>query len=501
MTPLRLIVIGAWALLIGAWVIGNPPLAAPDERDHYVRALGVMAGEIIGDPAPEAAAGANRRQLAWTRQATRTVRIDPLRAPPVDCYILNPRTSAACQYGPFAPGLPELATPVGTYQPLPYLLAAPASRVADTRLGAVRATRVPGALLALALLAVAAFAMRSAASLLGLLAAVTPMVIFCAASISGSGLEIAAGVAFSATLIRLAQERAPPKWLWAALAFGGTVLALSRSPGPAWILVLILLPVALIGVRGSWARIREGGLAAGAGLGVIVAAVIGNRVWESLYGPAISPVTEAPRYGMRLAVEQWWKAMPDLVGKFGYLEFALPVWIPLAWLLVVVVLIVLAWRASDRRSRLVLASSTAVALGLPLLVYMAITRQTGFGLQGRHVLPVLVALPILAGALLPARGRSVARAALIAGPVLGVLQLAAFWLNARRSSVGIDGPLWFLPAGEWAPPGGWAVALVPAVAGCLAIAVAGIMVARDAGPARGDAGDEAPRAATAATSL
>ena len=44
------LLLAAWALLLAAWVVGNPPFAAPDETDHIstvlewgVRALGKAA--------------------------------------------------------------------------------------------------------------------------------------------------------------------------------------------------------------------------------------------------------------------------------------------------------------------------------------------------------------------------------------------------------------------------------------------------------------------------
>src|SRR3954467_4712694 len=36
------------ALLVLAWAFGNPPGAAPGERDHYVRALGAGGLELAG---------------------------------------------------------------------------------------------------------------------------------------------------------------------------------------------------------------------------------------------------------------------------------------------------------------------------------------------------------------------------------------------------------------------------------------------------------------------
>ena len=489
MTGIRLIVVAAWTLLVAAWVVGNPALGAPDERDHYVRALAVASGQVVGEPAPEAAGGKTARQLDWTRQATRRVQARrDLLPPPDSCYVLDPGQAASCIANTPGPAAGGPTTPVGTYQPLPYLLAGPATTLAGSPLAAVRAARVPGAIVAVLLFACALLSVRSVSSLLGLIVAVTPMALFCAASISGSGLEIASGVAFSAVAIRLARDRGSPAWLWLLLAVSGAVLALSRSPGPAWVVVILLLALALAGPRGCWERIRTGRVTAGLSLGVLLAASVANRAWELRYGPSLEPVTDSLGYGARLAVEQWWNAAPELVGRFGYLEFSLPAWIPLAWLLALAGLFVLAWRASGSRERLVLAGTTAVAIVLPLLVFLVVTRQTGFGLQGRHVLPVLVALPILVGELLPRSGRAVSVGAAATGLVAGACQFAAFWENGRRAAVGVDGPLWFPASAQWAPPGGWTLSIALAALGSAALVAAGALIARRAEPPERRAG-------------
>ncbi|CAA9513230.1 MAG: hypothetical protein AVDCRST_MAG30-2608, partial [uncultured Solirubrobacteraceae bacterium] len=56
--------------------------------------------------------------------------------------------------------------------------------------------------------------------------------------------------------------------------------------------------------------------------------------------------------------------------------------------------------------------------------------------------------------------------ALAAGGVAaGACHLGAWWFNARRAATGTDGPAWFLGAAEWAPPGGWVVWALVALAG------------------------------------
>src|SRR4051812_15386022 len=116
-------IIAAWALLLTAWVFGNPPFAGPDEPDHYVRAVG--AGEldltgVRGDFHPPA----NTPQLKrWVDQSARAFKVPPGLAPlPVLCYIYTPLDSARCL--DLAPVLrPRLTvTPEGGYEPLPYIL-------------------------------------------------------------------------------------------------------------------------------------------------------------------------------------------------------------------------------------------------------------------------------------------------------------------------------------------------------------------------------------------
>ena len=115
---------------------------------------------------------------------------------------------------------------------------------------ALRWGRLAGLLPSLALLAVAVVALwdarAGAVSLLGLVAAVTPMALFCAASLSGSGLEIAAGVAFVAALLRLRRDarRAGAPRRRPGSGRGRrerALLALSRSASPVWVALAILL--------------------------------------------------------------------------------------------------------------------------------------------------------------------------------------------------------------------------------------------------------------------
>jgi hypothetical protein len=433
-----------WALLLAAWIGGNPPFAGADEQWHYARAIGVGEGELVGAPA-RAALGGNPLQVAWTNQATRAVTMPGGLAPAsVGCYIFQPRAPATCLDGIRPPPRESrFVTPVGTYELLPYLLPAVAMEPASSPRAALVLGRIASALAAGALLLMALVLLRD--SPLGLVVAVTPMVLFSVSLLNGSGLEIAAAIAFSAALSRRS---------WGAVALSGAVLALSRSAGPLWVVLIGLL-------FAGWKAPRRT-------LAIVGVAIVANRVWEAIYGPDLMLGVANARHAIGPAFAEWWRASIDLVGKFGYLEVHVPLWTALLWLGLLVALVALAIRAD----RLRVGAAVLTALVFPPLFWLVQYRHTGFDLQGRHMLPLLVALPILCGELAP---RNAARRLLPeALAITALVQFIAWYVNARRSAVGTGGPLFFLGDAKWSPAGGWLPWVVLAALGSVALGGAAV---------------------------
>jgi Predicted membrane protein (DUF2142) len=484
---LPVVLVCGWALIALAWVFANPPFAAPDEGSHYLRAVGIGDGALIGQETPARPPGQNERQVDWQAMSVRVVAVPARLAPPdAGCYILDATRSAACIEAAPAPATDALAaTPVGTYQPLPYLLPAVGVRLGSGADQALRWGRLAGLLPALALLATAVAVLwdprAGALSLLGLVAAVAPMVLFCAASLTGSGLEIAAGVAFIAALLRLARDARHPSrvgsspWVWAAAGETGAILALSRSASPVWVASALVLWLGLLGPRAGWRLVRDRRAA-----WVAAAAVFGgialNRVWEQLYGPRSELSIANGRQAVRDGVDQFGRTAHELVFGPGYLEYALPIWGSLMWLALLVALVAAALVAAVALHERVVLLLTAIGVPLvPIALYVLTIRFTGFGIQGRHVLPIVVALPLLAGELVrEGRDRvpaSVLRALVIGIPIAAaVVHLLALWRNAQRSAFGLDQTLLGWAAPEWSPPAGWTLWFMVASAGCALLA-------------------------------
>jgi hypothetical protein len=482
-TPRRLVLAG-WTLLALAWLVANPPFGGPDEASHYLRSLQVGRGHLITQARPGAARGETERQVAWNRQFTYAMHVPPGMAPhDYECWTSDRRADAGCLDG-FRPPKRAFTTtaPVGNYQPLPYLLPGLATRAAHSPAGALRLARALNALLSLALLYIA---LRMAwspdvgpISLLGLLVAVTPMAIFCASMLTGSGPEIAAGIAFAASALRLRRDESCARSfnVWAAVGATGAVLALSRTSGPIYLVLIALAVFALGGAGHAWRFLRGRAAIAVAAVTAIVAAVVLNRVWEHAHGAHAVTGFANLRAVLDDAVGEWWRASSELIGKFGYLEYRLPAIVYVVWFAAGFALIAVALRAARRRERLVLAAAVAAAALLPMLLWVYAIRQTGFGLQGRHVLPLLAVVPLIAGDLVREHAAELSerlRRGLVSAipPAVAAVHLLAFYWAARRAAVGTDGPLVFTHSG-WSPPLGWVVWLVVAGLGAALVAAA-----------------------------
>ena len=478
-----------YALLTAAWVMGNPPFAAPDEWAHYLRTIGVGHGELVGEPAPYEPAGMVEPQLSWVNQASTVVDVPPHLSPNgYGCFAFQPQVSAACQYSITPADYPTAAvTVVGTYQPLIYMPTGLAMRLADSTLSANRIGRAVVAMMAMTALAGASATVFRASDrtgpLIGIFLAVSPMVVFVGAVLNPSGGEVWAALAFSAAVFSIAFDTSPRNWQWALLGSSGLVLALSRSLGPLWIGLLGLVVMVLLGPAGTLRKLRSGRLPAAIAASAVIMGLIVSRAWETLYGPStvfdLQPVepTLAAAFGQAPAV------LRQEVGVFGYLDTYMPSASYLAWFLGIVGILGLGYLVGTRGERLAMAATTALAIAAPALLLGAVVRHTGFGVQGRHALPLAMSVPLLAGYVLgnrrPLLGGLKPRnlVAVVAG-LAATVQIVAWLTNARRYAVGSNGPILFFQNPEWSPVGGWTIWFSLALCGATSIVAAGVLASR-----------------------
>jgi hypothetical protein len=443
------------ALLMVAWIAATLPFTAPDEAWHYLRALSIANGQILGPKVDYTYVRLPPAEQAWTNRDTRAVLVPARLTPPnVVCIDFKRDVSGSC--------LEE--TTSGNYPPLPYLLPAVGLSVSPDTSTAIWVVRAASALPALAflLLAVALLWNGTGWSLLGLLAATSPMVFFASSIMNPSGMQIAASLAFAAALIRIA--RAPvraTRWIWLACAASGVVAILAGPIGLEFTILEVVMFAGLLGRPGlrelrDMPERRALRLSSLALLAAGLVALIYSRIAGFAPTLRISPLG----HGLHEGIVQLPSVLEGAVGIFGSLTIFLPLAAYWLWWLLVLALVAAAIWLGDRRERAVTVAVTLLALMFPILFYAWIGRFTGFPLQGREVLPPLMLIPLVAGEVVSRNSsriddRQTARAVLgVAIALVAVFQAYAWWFDARVVA-GAPGTIRFYAHATWSPPMGW----------------------------------------------
>jgi hypothetical protein len=503
------LLVAVYASLGFAWAMTNAPFGAPDESQHYLRALGIWSDGQLAGPhakytgpvrtedgrwvAPNPAIKDTPGTL-WRRKLTRAVTVPPGKSPAgMECMVARPDVTPACASG-VTPNHAAIVTDtdVGSYPPLPYLLPAAATAIGSGPAGAVRMGRIATLAIWIALLAAAVWMLWDAPagglSLLGLVVAITPSVVFVGSSLSDSSLEIVSSAAFLAALLRVLRDpgsAAPGAWVLAAISGGALVLA--RSLGVLWLLCAVAIAV----VTAGWPSVRlalRSSRRWPALAGIVILLSLGLAgAWQAAYGPHAEITLVPSLTTLHDGVSQLRGSIKGVIGEFGYGEVQLGVILTTLWSLMVAALLVLAIWVAGTRGRVAIGISCALAVAVPIYVYAAVLSHEGVQTQARHLLPLMVLLPLVWGEILRThalRAPTWTRLALpIAGAIAAIAQLVAWWENSHRNAVGQNGHFWFLTNSAWAPPAGWVLWTVIVVAGTLTMLIA---TARSAARRRGD---------------
>jgi hypothetical protein len=173
---------------------------------------------------------------------------------------------------------------------------------------------------------------------------------------------------------------------------------------------------------------------------------------------------------------------PSLVrqgmGVFGWLDADMPFAGYLVWTAMALMLLGAALLVGSRHDRSTLAAMVAAGLVLTVAVAALLMQPIGFLPQARQLLPVVVALPLVAGEVLFRQGPRFSSLrlgnlifffALLGGAVQGL----GWYANAHRQAVGVSGPWLFLGQAQWSPPLGWFFWLLAVALGSLALVAFG----------------------------
>ncbi|MBA3262897.1 MAG: DUF2142 domain-containing protein [Thermoleophilaceae bacterium] len=493
-------------LLIGvAWALADPPGAGPDEPAHYIKALGVGGGDLygrsLGGPTPaEVRALTNTRrspeELAqlkaflgrkpsagalWQRRTSREFAVPAgLSFSAFGCGYQNDDNWSCLDEGESSATATDRPTYVGTYQP--YMYAAPGlvMRAVGESQTAMRLGRLVNAAVSFGLLVVAALVLwdrsRGALSLVGLMVAVTPAVVFFASILNPSGPELTSAICFAACLLRLTRTTECPGWVWLACGGSGAVLGLSRSLGPVFVVLLVAAVVVLAGWRGAAAVLKAAPRRSAATAAMIAIACAAGAFWEREYQPHVPWGPGTILDGLDPSIDNLPHLPKQAVGVFGGTDIYMPLTFYIVWWLMLAALLAAAFYVGRGLERASLPA-LAVAIVLATLGLSAVYRQVGYELTARYILPFAMLLPLWAGELLSRRRDPLhpraARTLIIAVAVgAAAVHAVAWYTHGRRVSVGVDGNWLFAPDAGWVPPLGWWawIAVVLAAAGAYVLA-------------------------------
>lgn len=439
---------------IACWAMAAPYFSGPDEAAHDARVWSISRGRLLGsEPVDEARRGGIRivevpRWLALSQA-------DP------ECFKADADAPASCTSLIEDSSITETPTTAGAQLPFTYLPAALGFVIASHGPGLLL-VRLLGGVLTAALIASAVLTASRCRARRWLLPSIAlacpPMFLYIAAVTNPSGPEIAAAIAVWISLIAIAVDPEVETRVLVRLAAGAVVLVLARQLGPLWLGVIVLVMLPYIGR----ARLRK--LLGDRRVRVTVVVVtIAGMMW-ALWSVLVRPLaTIDTGFGsgdrgtdiVRGQIGRLWTRAQESVGVFGWLETRAPMFTAVVWIVGVLLFVALCW-ISARRWR---AVAPVVVLGVALVLQSVAEYRSvpimGYFWQGRYTLPLLVGVPLLAGAGLgivasvPRPSRSSVRAG---GVLLGLAAFMAFAQFLRRYAVGADGPLGFFLDPVWSPP-------------------------------------------------
>jgi len=437
-----------------SWMTVLPLFAGPDEPANFIKSAAVVRGQLVGEPI-----AASASTSFWSTFVDIDSQFGTAQQVPW-CFVGQPQTPACDKPLSSLAPVENSRTDMGRYPALGFVPAGIGTFVGPSDAG-VRAARATAALVASALLTIAITMLRRRnRSLAPLLAAATPGVLFLSSVSSPSGLEIAAAIATWVALWLAVAESWRTTSTITAFVISASLAVVARPAGVVTLAVMVAAAMladhrALFGaVVAGWRRF----------IWMIAALAVSGAwyvtVYDANFGVQLdieARVTKLSTIAARSLVDLP-RLIGESVGNFGWLDTPSPTFVVWGF---VALTAALAWRAladAGQRERVVIAF---VIVAIPLW-HIALNRNYqdllgAFGVQGRHLTPFIVGVPL--AAVMRREVRSSDRA-LVTAFIL--LHLWCVLVALRRYSLGAGGDdlLGYIRNPAWVPPLGMALTLI-----------------------------------------
>lgn len=441
----------AFFLVIGVWSQLTPLFAAPDEPASYIRGAALVRGELVGTDI-----AASQTTSYWSTYVDIPQQFGVAQLVPW-CFVGKPETPACSLPLETLTPVEQPRTDMGRYPPVGYFASGLGSLVGATDLS-VRLGRLINAVICAFLISLGCVNILSnRRSIIVVLAAVTPGVIFFSSVISSSAIEIAASVCLWCAITTLLSSTKISFLTFNSVAISSSLLILARPIGA--VIVALIFGISLI----AHANIKEFIARIISSWRIIIATIISliaTVAWYLkiyAYHLGEQAVTDPSNPTLRKIIEQSLSdtslKISESIGNFGWLDTPTPTLVVWFFIALFGVIISRNWHQVTKANRYAVV---CLALLIPfLMIFINQNMQDllrTYGVQGRHLTPLIAGLPIVIGTAWVPHKKS-ARL-IVCGWTVAVFVTA---LNVlRRYSVGIkpqnffemfSNPVWQPPLG------------------------------------------------------
>jgi len=464
-------------LAAAAWTFASPLGSGPDEPAHLVRAVSLVRGQLVGKGLPHPTEAQKSTVIVKVPEVFASLETD------VGCFQYKSNVPAGCQH-PLNGSTRTVAveTYVGRYPPFYYAIVG-LPTLALVSVKGIYAARLMSCAVCAAMLALAVTSLRRCrgAPLLaaGISLAVTPMVLYLAAVVSPSGLEVASAISAWVAAMALASQRAQEISASTIGALGASiaVLVLTRALAPLWVIFIAAAFVGLGPATPLKALLRDRHVQGW--LAVCAVAAAFSLFWDLVANPFQtepgSPLPPGSTGGdiFVLAVDRLGLLVTSSIGQFGWLDAPSPAGVMVTWLGALGAVVLVGVCLARRRGVAVIVGNVVAWVVLPTVIVLSVAREEGIVGQGRDYMGLAVGIPIVAAFAAGQKfvdRRTTLRLATVVIALLAGCQVLDFYGTLRRYTVGTGGPLNAFSS----VPGGWDVPVPGAV---LLIVFATTMVA------------------------
>jgi hypothetical protein len=442
-------------LAIGSWSVVNPAMASPDEPAHAVKAAATVRGQFFGDESHYNAGRGTFEVPSAIAQAW-----------DLTCFAFKPDTPANCARGIHGDLNKIVASPshVERYNPIYYAVIGLPSLL-PLSVHTLTLMRLMSALISAFLIALTARTVielrRPAWPLAGVIAATTPMTIYIASAMTPQGPEIFGALLTLVLLLALTREpnaELVSRRMW-RLVVGAGIFVTARGLSPVFLIFIVALVIfvaprfsviwELVKNRKVWPQL---GICVGVSIGAVVYIFVSGSLALGIVLPDPTLTAGSVVRTMVLNTDYY---LEQLLGVFGWGDTHLPLWTLVTIGSVVAIVLVVGAAFATWRERVALPAVLVIALVAPIAIQLLSYKTSGIVWQGKYILPVAIAMPVIAGFFAersPMRRDIGAKIVPIVAALAALAQVVGLIVNAHRYINGANGPWFKFIDGAWLPP-------------------------------------------------